>query len=89
MTATLGRRGISRVPVLSPTFVVAFHLSSPLARAAEPVRIGAILPLTGGMAVLGEEEKRGIDRAIERIAAGGDEKVKAPVISGQEVQVST
>lgn len=41
------------------------------AYAAETLKIGAILTLSGPKAVLGEEEKRGIEMAVERINANG------------------
>ena len=39
--------------------------------AAEPVRIGAIYPLTGDVAAIGQNIKRGIDFAVEEINAKG------------------
>jgi branched-chain amino acid transport system substrate-binding protein len=52
-------------------FIFIFSLLSPFAQAAETLKIGVILPLTGPTAMIGQEEKRGIDMAIEKINAAG------------------
>ena len=62
-------------------FIFLFSLLGPIAQAAETMKIGVILPLTGSTAVIGQEEKRGIDMAIEKInAAGGALKKKVELI---------
>jgi len=38
---------------------------------AQPVRIGAILPLTGASASIGEDQRRGIELAVEQLNAAG------------------
>jgi branched-chain amino acid transport system substrate-binding protein len=63
------------------TFILAFSLSHTLAQAVDTMKIGVILPLTGTNAMIGQEEKRGIDMAIEKInAAGGVLKKKVELI---------
>lgn len=67
--------------VILTTFVFAFSLLPIFAQAAETMKIGVILPLTGPTAMIGQEEKRGIDMAIEKInAAGGALKKKVELI---------
>lgn len=46
----------------------------------EPVKIGAVLPMTGIAAIVGETEKRGIQLAVEEINENGG-------ISGRELEV--
>jgi branched-chain amino acid transport system substrate-binding protein len=63
------------------TLVLFFALFSVFAHAQDTIKIGVILPLTGPNAVIGQEEKRGIDMAIEKInAAGGALKKKVELI---------
>ncbi len=50
---------------------MALGLLAPAARAADPVRLGAILPLTGPGGVIGVQEQRGIEFALERANAAG------------------
>ncbi|MBI5606799.1 MAG: ABC transporter substrate-binding protein, partial [Deltaproteobacteria bacterium] len=57
--------------ILAITFFFVFNLSSTFVQGADTVKIGVILPLTGTNAVLGQEEKRGVDMAIEKINAAG------------------
>jgi urea transport system substrate-binding protein len=44
---------------------------APSAEAAEPIRIGAVLPFSGGVELYGAQAKLGIDLAIKEINAGG------------------
>lgn len=46
----------------------------------EPIKIGAVLPLTGIAAIVGETEKKGIELAVEEINMNGG-------INGHELQV--
>ncbi len=63
------------------TLVLFFALFSVSAHAQDTIKVGVILPLTGPNAVIGQEEKRGIDMAIEKInAAGGALKKKVELI---------
>src|SRR5207244_8073318 len=41
------------------------------ATAAEPIRIGAVLPFSGGVELYGRQAKLGIDLAAKEINAGG------------------
>jgi branched-chain amino acid transport system substrate-binding protein len=50
------------------------------ARAAEPIRLGAVLPLTGPAAVIGTQEQRGILWALDEWNAKGG-------IGGRKVEV--
>jgi branched-chain amino acid transport system substrate-binding protein len=62
-------------------FIFLLSLLGPFAQAAETIKIGVILPLTGSNAVIGQEEKRGIDMAVEKInAAGGVLKKQVELI---------
>lgn len=40
-------------------------------QAQEPIKVGAIWPLTGSQAAVGQEAKRGLEMAVERINASG------------------
>ncbi|MGA2956591.1 MAG: ABC transporter substrate-binding protein, partial [Thermodesulfobacteriota bacterium] len=63
------------------TAILFFSLFIISAQAQDTMKIGVILPLTGSNAVIGQEEKRGIDMAIEKInAAGGALKKKVELI---------
>ncbi len=63
------------------TFILVSSLSNTLAQAVDTMKIGVILPLTGTNAMIGQEEKRGIDMAIEKInAVGGVLKKKVELI---------
>src|SRR5713226_5708586 len=41
------------------------------ADAAEPIRIGAVLPFSGGVGLYGQQAKLGLDLAVKDINAGG------------------
>jgi branched-chain amino acid transport system substrate-binding protein len=70
-----------RFLIILATFIFVFNFSNIFAEAADTVKIGVILPLTGKNAVIGQEEKRGIDMAIEKInAAGGVLKKQVELI---------
>ena len=56
--------GVSTAILLFSLFIIA-------AQAQDTIKIGVILPLTGPNAVIGQEEKRGVDMAIEKINASG------------------
>ncbi len=63
------------------TVILFFSLFIISAQAQNTLKIGVILPLTGPNAMIGQEEKRGIDMAIEKInAAGGALKKKVELI---------
>src|SRR6202022_1562722 len=42
-----------------------------VARSAEPIKIGAVLPFSGGVELYGGQAKLGIDLAVKEINAGG------------------
>ena len=44
---------------------------APSAEAAEPIRIGAVLPFSGGVELYGAQAKLGIELAVKEINAGG------------------
>jgi branched-chain amino acid transport system substrate-binding protein/urea transport system substrate-binding protein len=46
-------------------------LNPMVARAAQPIRIGAVLPFSGGVELYGRQAKLGIDLAVREINAGG------------------
>jgi branched-chain amino acid transport system substrate-binding protein len=63
------------------TAILFFSLFIISAQAQDTLKIGVILPLTGPNAMIGQEEKRGINMAIEKInAAGGALKKKVELI---------
>jgi branched-chain amino acid transport system substrate-binding protein len=50
-------------------------------RSAQPVTIGAVLPLTGDLAVYGQEMKKGIDLAVDQAAKGkGSNRLRVTVL---------
>jgi urea transport system substrate-binding protein len=49
----------------------AWVASAPGARSAEPIRIGAVLPFSGGVELYGAQAKLGLDLAAKEINAGG------------------
>lgn len=53
---------------------------SPLSLATETIKIGAVLPFSGGLEIFGEQAKIGIDLAIKEINAAGG-------VQGQELAV--
>ena len=72
---------MSRFFIIMVTFIFSFGLSGTLTPAADTMKIGVIMPLTGPNAMIGQEEKRGIDMAIEKInATGGALKKKVELI---------
>lgn len=46
-------------------------MSATTAKAAEPIKIGAVLPFSGGVELYGGQAKLGIDLAVKEINAGG------------------
>jgi branched-chain amino acid transport system substrate-binding protein len=60
--------------------VLAVGLATAHARADEPIRFGAILPLTGPGAVVGTQEQRGIQFAIDEANAKGG-------VGGRKIEV--
>ena len=46
-------------------------LNATTVRSAEPIKIGAVLPFSGGVELYGGQAKLGIDLAVKEINAGG------------------
>jgi urea transport system substrate-binding protein len=46
-------------------------MSPTTARSAEPIKIGAVLPFSGGVELYGRQAKLGLDLAAKDINAGG------------------
>ena len=44
---------------------------TPDVRATEPIRIGAVLPFSGGVELYGQQAKLGLDLAVKDINAAG------------------
>jgi branched-chain amino acid transport system substrate-binding protein len=58
--------------LLSPLpLLIALALQALPARAAEPIKVGALLPVTGGAAFLGGPEQRTLEMAVEELNAKG------------------
>jgi branched-chain amino acid transport system substrate-binding protein len=58
--------------LLSPLpLLIALALPALPARAADPIKIGALLPVTGGAAFLGGPEQRTLEMAVEELNAKG------------------
>ena len=56
---------------------------------AEELRIGALYPLSGGLALLGEESFRGLELAVEEAnAAGGVRRSKLVMVKGDAVDAN-
>lgn len=64
-------RSLARRCVLAALAFALGALATPFAQAAEPIRIGAALALTGGLADEGKKQKAGYDLWLERINAAG------------------
>jgi len=62
------RFGKAMSVVVAAVLAVGF---SGVARSAEPIKVGVLLPLTGSMAKFGEIEKRSFEMALEEINAKG------------------
>jgi len=58
--------------LLSPLpLLIALALHAPPAHAADPIKVGALLPVTGGAAFLGGPEQRTLEMAVEELNAKG------------------
>ncbi|MGA2959330.1 MAG: amino acid ABC transporter substrate-binding protein [Thermodesulfobacteriota bacterium] len=63
------------------TVILSFSSLTISAQAQDTIKIGVILPMTGSNALIGQEQKRGIDMAIEKInGTGGALKKKVELI---------
>src|SRR5450631_1325175 len=60
--------------------LVVLLLAAGTVRAADPIRLGAVLPLTGPAAVVGSQEQRGIQYAVQEANARGG-------VAGRQIEV--
>jgi urea transport system substrate-binding protein len=63
--------GLSRFTSFAWLVCCACIAHAPGARSAEPIKIGAVLPFSGGVELYGEQARLGIDLAVKEINAGG------------------
>ena len=75
---SISRRAVLALPALAAPAI----LGASAARAASPVRIGAIYPLTGAMASAGGSIKSGIELIIELINTPHPELAPVPLMAG-------
>ncbi|GAB4228608.1 MAG: ABC transporter substrate-binding protein [Deltaproteobacteria bacterium] len=66
-------KGFAKGVLVAVAAALAVGMSG-VARSAEPVKVGVLLPLTGSMAKFGEIEKRSFEMALEEINAKGGVK---------------
>lgn len=74
---TLGRRGVLSLAAAVPAFAAARRTS-----AAEPVKIGALFPLTGNSAGAGQECKEAVEVAEEIVNGAHPELAPIPLAAG-------
>lgn len=70
----IGKFAVRRAMLLSGTAAVALALagfSGPGAHAAEDVKVGVLLPLSGSVAPIGQNNRRGHELAVDEINAAG------------------
>lgn len=65
------RNDMRRLAVVLTVFFLALALTWTPAQAEETIKVGIILPLTGGQAAFGEIEKNSFEMALEEINAAG------------------
>jgi hypothetical protein len=65
-----GRSGLGRRRLAAATFAAAIARPA-LAQAPPELRLGAVFPLSGPLALLGDESFRGVELAVEERNAGG------------------
>jgi branched-chain amino acid transport system substrate-binding protein/urea transport system substrate-binding protein len=70
-TITTSSFGSMRPVWLAWLFCCACILHATTAGSAEPIKIGAVLPFSGGVELYGGQAKLGIDLAVKDINAGG------------------
>ena len=65
------------LPMLAGIAILAFMIMMPMAAsAADTIKVGIVLPVTGPQAKFGEIEKQSFDMALEEINGGGGVKGK-------------
>lgn len=65
------RRFLSATLTTAGGTLAASHLPAPALASAEPVKIGAVLPFSGGLELFGNQAKLGLDLAAQEINASG------------------
>ena len=68
---TTSRFGFIRLICFAWLTCCACSIDATSARSAEPIKIGAVLPFSGGVELYGAQAKLGIDLAVKEINAGG------------------
>ena len=66
----ISRRRVLAAGTAAAGLAAASGFARPL-RAADPVKVGAVLPFSGGLELFGNQAKLGIDLAVKEINAGG------------------
>jgi urea transport system substrate-binding protein len=64
-------RGVIYLVSLTSLVCCAWMALATSAKAVEPIKIGAVLPFSGGVEIYGRQAKLGIDLAVKEINAGG------------------
>ncbi len=71
IAASVFVRGTIHLVLLTSLVCCAWLAYAASAKAAEPIKIGAVLPFSGGVELYGRQAKLGLDLAAEEINAGG------------------
>ena len=71
MNLTSSRVGFIRRVSLGWLFCCACLAHATIAMSADPIKIGAVLPFSGGVELYGGQAKLGIDLAVDEINAAG------------------
>jgi Periplasmic binding protein len=71
VTSPVSVRRIIHLVALASLVCCAGLAQATSAKAAEPIKIGAVLPFSGGVELYGRQAKLGIDLAVKEINAGG------------------
>ena len=75
-----------RVRIVTVAFIISFGLFMGCAKEKGEIRIGAVLPLTGDVAVWGNNTKEGIDLAVEAVNKNGGVNGRELVILYEDSQ---
>jgi urea transport system substrate-binding protein len=71
IASSLSIRGAIHLVSLTSLVCCAWLASATSAKAVEPIKIGAVLPFSGGVEIYGRQAKLGLDLAVKEINAGG------------------
>jgi urea transport system substrate-binding protein len=71
ITSSMAIRGVIYLVALTSLVCCAWIAHATSAQAVEPIKIGAVLPFSGGVELYGRQAKLGIDLAAKEINAGG------------------